>query len=73
MTWMWIAPPYRRKGVLQGAWPGLVERYPNFLPEWPYSDAMKQFLAGPGRAHFEPIARELGIPLDAWARGDLSQ
>lgn len=73
MIWVWIAPPYRRQGVLRRAWPLFVERYGNFLPKWPYSDEIKRFLVGAGRAHFEPIARDLGIPLDAWAGGDLSR
>lgn len=44
MDWVWIAPIYRRRGVLQRYWPRFVGTYGDFPLEYPLSDAMKNFV-----------------------------
>lgn len=45
LQWVWLAPKYRRQGILLKHWPLLVERYGNFFIEPPVSDAMRGFVA----------------------------
>jgi zinc-finger of acetyl-transferase ESCO len=44
--WIWIAPDFRRKGVLARALPDLAMRFPGALFQFPYSEAMERFAAG---------------------------
>jgi hypothetical protein len=48
MDWAWIAPRYRRTGLMRGHWPRFVERYGDFLLEHPLSDAMQSFVSANG-------------------------
>lgn len=41
--WIWIAPSYRRHGVLSRALPSLAKRFPGALIHFPYSEAMERF------------------------------
>ena len=43
LSWVWIAPPYRSKGVLQSSLPTLVKKFPKALILFPYSEGMKKF------------------------------
>lgn len=42
--WGWVAPPFRRHGILGRAWPGLRERFPMAFVDTPISPAMRSFL-----------------------------
>jgi len=44
MTWAWFHPSEQRKGHLEIAWPHILKLFPNFMPDPPYSPAMKAFL-----------------------------
>lgn len=44
--WIWIAPDFRRRGVLARALPDLAMRFPGALFGFPYSEAMERFAAG---------------------------
>jgi hypothetical protein len=44
MTWAWFHPSEQRKGHLENAWPHIQKMFPNFIPDSPYSPAMKRFL-----------------------------
>ncbi|WP_319049424.1 hypothetical protein [Pseudomonas aeruginosa] len=44
LQWAWIAPRYRRTGLLTARWPAFLEAYGDFEVEPPYSDAMALFL-----------------------------
>ncbi|QVL21431.1 hypothetical protein KH389_12965 [Pseudomonas qingdaonensis] len=48
LHWIWLAPPYRRKGLLKAAWPSLTKTYGEFDLEWPIQDAMLEFIARHG-------------------------
>lgn len=45
LQWVWIAPPFRRQGVLSSRWEMMRERFGDFLVEGPVSEAMQAFLA----------------------------
>jgi hypothetical protein len=44
MTWAWFHPNEQRKGHLKNAWPHILKLFPNFIPDPPYTPAMKGFL-----------------------------
>jgi len=44
MTWAWFHPSEQRKGHLKNAWPYILKLFPDFIPDPPYSTAMKSFL-----------------------------
>ena len=44
LQWIWVAPPYRRLGILRDVWKMLTKTYRGIIPEPPYSIAMAQFL-----------------------------
>jgi len=44
LQWIWIAPPYRRQGILRETWCMLTKEFTGVIPERPYSPAMAQFL-----------------------------
>lgn len=44
LKWVWIAPPFRRLGLLSAVWPRLRQEFGSFKLEKPLSDAMKWFL-----------------------------
>lgn len=48
LQWVWIAPKYRRQGILLDHWPVFLERYGSFFIEPPLSDAMQGFIAAHG-------------------------
>ncbi|MGY4816488.1 hypothetical protein ACVNP3_11190 [Pseudomonas chlororaphis subsp. piscium] len=48
LAWVWIAPKYRRQGLLAAHWPGLIERYGSFFIEPPLSEAMQGFVRSYG-------------------------
>jgi len=48
LQWIWVAPKYRRQGILLERWPVFVERYGDFYIEPPLSEAMKGFIAAHG-------------------------
>lgn len=51
MDWIWIAPPYRRSGILTRYWPELRKRFGDFPLESPVSEAMKAFVRKIGDGH----------------------
>ncbi|AFE07184.1 hypothetical protein COCOR_06869 [Corallococcus coralloides DSM 2259] len=62
MQWMWLAPPYRRRGILTQHWPSFIARFGAFRLERPLSEAMREFAAKRGIPEKEddggdPIAR----------------
>ncbi len=64
MQWMWLAPPYRRRGILTRHWPSFIARFGAFRLERPLSDAMRAFAARMGIPEKEedggdPVARRL--------------
>lgn len=48
LQWVWIAPKYRRHGILLKHWPVFVERYGDFFIEPPLSEAMQGFISAHG-------------------------
>ena len=44
MTWIWLHPAARSKGILKAAWPVLHQTFGSFHPQPPYSAAMEYFL-----------------------------
>jgi len=44
MTWIWLHPAARSKGILKSAWPYLHQTFGPFHPQPPYSAAMEHFL-----------------------------
>ena len=44
MTWAWFHPHEQRRGHLSHAWPHISKLFPNFIPDPPFSQAMKSFL-----------------------------
>jgi hypothetical protein len=48
LKWVWIAPPFRRLGLLSAAWPRLRQEFGSFKLEKPLSDAMSGFLRKEG-------------------------
>lgn len=60
LHWIWLAPPYRRQGLVRTAWPALISRYGEFDLERPIQDAMYAFIARHGsprqvERHRKPI------------------
>ncbi|WP_252089703.1 GNAT family N-acetyltransferase [Pseudomonas sp. MWU13-3659] len=60
LHWIWLAPPYRRHGLVKAAWPALISRYGDFDLERPIQDAMYAFIAKHGsprqvERHRKPI------------------
>jgi hypothetical protein len=45
LTWVWIAPPYRRQGWLRRTWQTLTCCYSGIIPEPPFSPAAATFFA----------------------------
>jgi hypothetical protein len=45
LTWVWIAPRDRRKGILSRRWSGILSVFPNLYPSRPLSPGMESFLA----------------------------
>ena len=44
LTWVWIAPPWRRQGLFTSLWRQLEKLHPRIYPEPPFSDAMFEWL-----------------------------
>ena len=53
LNFAWVAPPWRRKGVLTKRWPRWLATYGEFTLEQPFSAAMVNFLAKHGLAFDE--------------------
>jgi hypothetical protein len=51
MQWAWIAPPFRRQGIMSRHWPDLLARFGDFVLEPPLSNAMDAF-ANKANHHF---------------------
>lgn len=58
LDWVWIAPRYRRSGVLAQRWSSFRERFGDFRVGSPVSDAMQMFLAKHGDSHLMARRRE---------------
>jgi hypothetical protein len=43
LDWIWIAPPYRRQGMMRKTWEMCREKYPGIIPRPPFSAAAKAF------------------------------
>lgn len=54
MDWAWIAPKFRRRGIMQRYWPRFLEAYGDFPLEYPLSDAMKDYVL----KHGSPVQRQ---------------
>jgi hypothetical protein len=50
LNFAWIAPPWRRKGVMSRRWPQWLAIYGEFTLEQPFSEALANFLAKHGLA-----------------------
>ncbi len=48
LQWIWVAPPYRRQGLLRNTWSMLTAKYDGIIPEPPYSLGMARFLLSLG-------------------------
>lgn len=44
MMWAWFHPSEQRKGHLTNAWPHLLKSFPGFIPIFPWSPAMIEFM-----------------------------
>lgn len=44
LAWVWVAPKYRRNGLLTKRWRSFIDRYGDFTLETPLSPAMQSFL-----------------------------
>jgi hypothetical protein len=43
LTWAWIAPEYRRKGLLTTSWLEFLKKHSPFVIQYPLSDSMESF------------------------------
>lgn len=48
LSWIWIIPKMRRKGIVGQRWQGFIERFGDFEIEAPVSEAMQSFLVRRG-------------------------
>ena len=55
LQWIWIAPKYRRTGVLSKHWRTLRQLHGDFLVEGPVSEAMLAFVTKKGEKHLLKI------------------
>ena len=71
LQWIWIAPPYRRQGLLRDTWSMLTAKYDGILPAPPYSPEAARFFLSLGNlsAHVESAARFALQEAGATARG----
>jgi hypothetical protein len=46
LDWVWIAPTYRRQGLLKKLWETCDRQYPGILPRPPFSLAAAMFIQG---------------------------
>lgn len=53
LQWIWLAPKYRRSGLLLQRWAYFLEQYGDFYIEAPVSEAMKAFV----RAHGSDVQK----------------
>lgn len=61
MDWAWLAPKYRRSGIMQRHWPRFVAAYGDFPLEFPLSEAMQAFVLHHGTAGQQYELRSMGI------------
>jgi hypothetical protein len=59
MAWCWFHPYQRRQGHLSEAWAYFLARFPGFVCERPFSDAMAKFLLK--RGYFDERDRERAV------------
>lgn len=45
LNWIWIAPAYRRKGLLKATWDFVKGHFPSIEPDPPFSDKAANFFA----------------------------
>ena len=59
LQWIWIAPSYRRQGLLRDTWSMLTAKYDGIVPGPPYSPEAARFFLSLGNlsAHVESAAR----------------
>ena len=59
LQWIWIAPPYRRQGLLRDTWSMLTAKYDGIIPDRPYSPEAARFFLSLGNLpeHVESWAR----------------
>lgn len=50
LQWVWIAPKYRRSGILDQRWPKFREKFGDFWVESPVSESMQRFLKKRGES-----------------------
>lgn len=62
LAWVWIAPKYRRQGLLAAHWPGFLERYGNFFIEPPLSGAMHGFVRSHGTESQIALLWDITLP-----------
>lgn len=59
MTWAWFHPAEQRKGHLTKAWPYLLQSFPGFIPTFPWSPKMVEFMKKVPET-LEAISKSLG-------------
>ena len=59
LQWIWVAPPFRRQGLLRDTWSMLTAKYDGIIPDHPYSPEAARFFLSLGNlpAHVELRAR----------------
>lgn len=62
LQWIWIAPTYRRRGILRSHWPALRGQFGDFEIEPPVSDAMQSFTRKVGDGHLLDDNTPAGSP-----------
>lgn len=58
LDWVWIAPKYRRTGILKSRWPLFREQFGDFYVSHPISRDMKYFLSKVGDDHLALLPSE---------------
>lgn len=58
LAWAWVAPPYRRSGLLTQRWQSFLEHYGDFMLETPLSPAMQSFILQHGTQQQRELATQ---------------
>lgn len=58
LDWVWIAPKYRKKGILKSRWPLFREHFGDFYVSHPISDEMKRLLSKADDDHLALLPSE---------------
>lgn len=56
LQWIWVAPKYRRSGLLEARWPEFLTLYGDFHIEHPISPAMQEFVRKNGTDRQKELA-----------------